>query len=265
MPAIGDAAPLFSGNDFLTDEPFDLADHRGKVVLVAFNGIEWCLPCQAEAPVLVDAWDEVQTWTDPSVQFVMINVNTVPSAGTLGRFGIDFPFLVDDTIPLAYGVLGVPQVFIVDPDGDICWQHTGFSSTGSREDDVAIFVEALEECSGGGGYNPYAWLAEYLRQITLPFPPVLPFPPGPLMQVQARSGQVRAMRSQRPDARDAHDLASGISAASAAETLSVAAAAELRLAGLEQAERALHRMVVRARRRLEPLPEGETMDVARTE
>lgn len=36
MPGVGDPAPNFSGNDFINDAVFTLADHAGKVIVLAF-------------------------------------------------------------------------------------------------------------------------------------------------------------------------------------------------------------------------------------
>jgi hypothetical protein len=36
MPGIGDPAPNFSGHDFINDVPFELSDHAGEIIVVAF-------------------------------------------------------------------------------------------------------------------------------------------------------------------------------------------------------------------------------------
>ena len=75
MPlGIGDTAPTFSGHDIVNDEPFNLSDHAGSVILLAFSGITWCPPCQYEAPYLQQLWQEFTDGiTNPPVKFLLVS------------------------------------------------------------------------------------------------------------------------------------------------------------------------------------------------
>jgi len=55
-------APVEGGGETLEGDRFELADHRGDVVVVNVWG-SWCAPCRKEAPLLVAAADELPEGT----------------------------------------------------------------------------------------------------------------------------------------------------------------------------------------------------------
>jgi peroxiredoxin len=144
-PGIGDPAPLFSGADVLTGQPFSLADQQGSVVLVAFNGITWCPPCQFEAPVLQALSEEFQV----GVQFIMVaslcDVGELPNA--LENFGVTFPTIGDPAGQIAgdYGVVAYPTLFVLKNDLTICAIKVGVAEP-SFEDLKEAIGNLLEDC-----------------------------------------------------------------------------------------------------------------------
>lgn len=98
---------------------FELADHRGKVVLVNVWA-SWCPPCVEEFPVLMDAAREL----GPSgLQVVGINSQDREQAARdfldeMGAEGL-FPHVADPDGQLAveWGVFGLPETFVVDQEG----------------------------------------------------------------------------------------------------------------------------------------------------
>jgi thiol-disulfide isomerase/thioredoxin len=124
MPNVGDLGPFFSGKDVLTNQTFTLSEHKGKIILLAFNGLSWCGPCQYEAPVLQQLWEE----HEPEVQFVMIAYGEDSVSGfknALQNFGITMPALMEPNIPELYEIHGVPQLFFIDKELKICSIKTG--------------------------------------------------------------------------------------------------------------------------------------------
>jgi thiol-disulfide isomerase/thioredoxin len=142
-PGIGDPAPPFSGQDVLTGEQFSLADHQGSVVLVAFNGLTWCGPCQFEAPVLQSLSEEHKL----GVQFVMVAVGCEASALTsaVQTLGLTMPVINDaGDIANEYGITFVPKLFVLKTDLTICAIKDG--AGGTTDALSGEIAELLQHC-----------------------------------------------------------------------------------------------------------------------
>ncbi len=129
MLNVGDPAPLFSGLDVTTGQPFNLADHQGEVVLVAFSGITWCPPCKFEAPILEDLWQEFKGNLFPKTQFVVVSVADNPAElpNSIQQFGLTMPVINSNTAQSDYQVNAVPTLFCIDKELKICAIHVGAS------------------------------------------------------------------------------------------------------------------------------------------
>jgi len=102
---------------------FSNEDLKGKVTVVNVWA-SWCAPCRQEHPLLVELAK------DPSIRVVGINQKDNPDnarrfLGTLGN-----PFAAVGVDPkgrasIDWGVYGVPETFIVGPDGTIRHKHIG--------------------------------------------------------------------------------------------------------------------------------------------
>jgi len=91
----------------------------GKVVLVNFWA-SWCIPCEEEAAELEQA---SQLYADEEVVFLGVDyVDTEREAlAYLDRFGITYPNGPDlgTRISQAFRIRGVPESYVVAPDGTI--------------------------------------------------------------------------------------------------------------------------------------------------
>lgn len=111
----------------------DLADYRGKAVLVNFWAT-WCEPCRDEMPSLQQLRQKLA-----GRPFAVLAVNLAESennvAGFLRRFPVDLTILLDrDSVASRdWKVRILPASFLIAPDGGIRYSVIGeFDWTGDR-------------------------------------------------------------------------------------------------------------------------------------
>ena len=130
LPAVPGYGPAFTNDDFM-----------GKVSLVNVFA-SWCVSCRYEHPLLMeaaksgdvavyglaykDAPEDTATWLD---QFGNPFVGT--AADVNGRAGID------------WGVYGVPETFLIAPDGTVAFKHVGPITAESWRDSLAPRIAEL--------------------------------------------------------------------------------------------------------------------------
>ncbi len=112
--------PIEISGTSLQGEPVDLADFRGEVTVVNMWG-SWCAPCRSEAPLLVQAVEELDA------VFVGINVrDTEGNALAFEReYGVPYPSIYDqgsETLLLfgsRYAPRSMPTTAVLDRDGRV--------------------------------------------------------------------------------------------------------------------------------------------------
>lgn len=118
-------APPFALRTLDGSEVVRLADLRGHVVVVNFWA-SWCGPCRGEAPVLQAAWER---YRDRGVVVIGISFEDTPAAGLkfARQYGKTYPLLADpgSRTAIDYGVFGIPETFLIGPDGRVAFKHTG--------------------------------------------------------------------------------------------------------------------------------------------
>ena len=123
-PLIGKPAPAFALKAVGSGETIDLAQYRGKPVIVNFWAT-WCRPCWDEHPVLTA---NAQMLGD-KVQFVGVVFADEESKikSFLQQRGWAYPTLVDQAgkTAIAYGVGGVPETYFLDKNGTIVAKFAG--------------------------------------------------------------------------------------------------------------------------------------------
>ncbi len=123
-PVVGNLAPALSGTT-LTDDEFDIDDHRGQWVVVNFFAT-WCPPCVQEHPELVEFAErngnDVQL---VSVAFDDTEVDKV--AQFFADNGGDWPVVTAGAAgaSLDYGVKKLPESFVIDPSGTVAAKING--------------------------------------------------------------------------------------------------------------------------------------------
>ncbi len=119
-PAPDFTLSLYEGYDGgLGIREFRLREWRGHPVVINFWA-SWCKPCEEEAPLLEALW---RKYRERGVIFVGVDYLDVPSAALdyLRRFRITYPNGPDlgTRISRLYRITGVPETFVVDPEGRV--------------------------------------------------------------------------------------------------------------------------------------------------
>ncbi|HKP25561.1 MAG TPA: DsbE family thiol:disulfide interchange protein [Dongiaceae bacterium] len=141
---VGNPAPAFDLPGLSDNAPrLTLVQFKGKLVAINFFA-SWCLPCRAEHPLLKQITAEFGVpvigvaWKDkPEASQAFLAQLGDPYAATgddhNGRTGIDF------------GITGVPETFLVGPDGTVLYRFAGpLSPEGLRDQLAPAIAEAKQ-------------------------------------------------------------------------------------------------------------------------
>lgn len=125
MPVEGKQAPDFTLKN-LAGENVSLSSLRGKVVLLNFWAT-WCPPCREEIPSMVKL---NQAMAGKPFQMLAVSIDEGGKEAVEKYFkslGATLPTLLDTNqqIGALYGITGVPETFVIDPNGVILKKHVG--------------------------------------------------------------------------------------------------------------------------------------------
>jgi thiol-disulfide isomerase/thioredoxin len=125
-----------SGNDV------NLADHKGKVVLLDFWAT-WCGPCKIEIPWFIEFQ---QKYGAQGLQVIGVSVDDTPDKlkpyiATMKMNYIVLQGLGHDDLLDAYGpMLGIPVTALISRDGRVCSKHTGLVSKETLEAQIKALL-----------------------------------------------------------------------------------------------------------------------------
>lgn len=141
--SINNIATNFTENDS-QGVPLTLESYRGNVILLNFSAM-WCMPCIAEAPILVQLYNTYKEMGLEIIQCIYQDEDSNPAdledlARWLDEFGISFIVINDpdrSTVD-SYIISAIPTNIIIDRDFIIRYRAEGFS-----ESDVRRWIENL--------------------------------------------------------------------------------------------------------------------------
>ena len=116
--------------------PSSVIQNDGKPVIISFWAT-WCKPCNRELNTIKEVYEEWQEET--GVKLVAISIDDARSASRVKPHvdGNDWPYEVyldqNSDLKRAMGVVNVPHTFILNGEGEIVWQHTGYQDGGEEE------------------------------------------------------------------------------------------------------------------------------------
>ena len=156
-PLLGRPAPLTSGGSITFAPPKDvgttatsaeadgsggsadatgpmvsLASFKGRYVLVNFFA-SWCVPCQDEQPALKLFNDRHTAAGDAGVFGVVFDDKADNVRDFLNEHGGGWPVVDSSQAKVDWGVRGVPESFLVDPDGFVLYHIVGGVKTADLE------------------------------------------------------------------------------------------------------------------------------------
>ena len=110
--------------------------NNGRPVIISFWAT-WCKPCNRELNNIKEVYEEWQEET--GVKIVAVSIDDARSAARVKPHaeGNDWPYEIyldqNSDLKRAMGVVNVPHTFILNGDGEIVWQHTGYQDGGEEE------------------------------------------------------------------------------------------------------------------------------------
>jgi len=136
-PAVGEPAPDFR-LELLDGSTLHLSDLRGQVAVVNFWSPE-CQPCEDELPDLQTVWEEYQ---GKGVTLVGVSFPDLETGvrEMVTEFDLTYPNGLNGALAVEYGITGVPETFIVDPEGRVAYVHIGPVTADRLRDELDTLV-----------------------------------------------------------------------------------------------------------------------------
>lgn len=108
----------------------------GKPVIISFWAT-WCKPCNRELNNIKEVYEEWQEET--GVKLVAISIDDSRSVNKVKPHvdSNEWPYEVyldqNSDLKRAMGVVNVPHTFVINSEGEIVWQHTGYQDGAEEE------------------------------------------------------------------------------------------------------------------------------------
>ena len=136
-------APEFSIPHMTGDGTLTAADLKGDGPVVLNFWASWCAPCRVEHPELM----QLQAM---GVRVIGINYkdDDAKAQAFLDQLGNPFEAIGDDDkgrAAIEFGVVALPETFVIDGDGTIVYKHTGPINPGELDEKVWPAIRAASK------------------------------------------------------------------------------------------------------------------------
>ena len=144
-PLLGQPAPPLAGTT-IDGVAYNMTAERGRWVVLNFFAT-WCVPCRQEHDDLVRFQGRHLPTGDATVVAVVYD----DPASAVRRFraekGGDWPMVLDPSgrVALDYGVRGIPESYLISPDGFVAAKITG----GVRAEDLEKLLAQAKRLPAG--------------------------------------------------------------------------------------------------------------------
>lgn len=133
-PGVGSIAPEFKAKNIVTGDAVDLNAQRGKLVILTFWAT-WCGPCRRELPIL----ERAQEYLGKSRLAVLAVDFQDSENAVLAVKKIAKPWQISllrdgyGRIAGKYKITAIPHLFMIDREGKIVAEHTGYGDKSLAE------------------------------------------------------------------------------------------------------------------------------------
>ncbi len=117
-PILGQVAPAISGIDVLSKRPIKLSDAEGRWTVVNFFAT-WCTPCVAEHDDLVRFHESNVINGEDALLAVVFDDAESDVKKFFEERGGGWPIVDEPKVAVDYGVTGVPETYIIAPNGKV--------------------------------------------------------------------------------------------------------------------------------------------------
>jgi len=128
---IGDPAPKLEVTEWVKGKPVDLAQEKGKGIVVVEFWATWCQPCVATIPHLTELQKHLGpkgvtivgvTAEDPDNTLDQVKEFVKQRNDSIGyAIAFDKPGKMNEAYPMAANEQGIPTAFVVDREGRVAW------------------------------------------------------------------------------------------------------------------------------------------------